>query len=350
MRALTEDPPDSGEQAYAYAKACGIISKSFVGKKISALKSLRLLSELERLLFPETHHELPDREILIDMERRIEKRAVEHVLAIVRCFTEPPELLIRQLRAYEYSDLKTCLHYIADGIKTLPLLCDIGRFRTIHFDSFPDLAAMLRGTGLKSIFSEDLKSLQPNSTDFASIEIKLDTCYYIGLLESLAYLPNDDCAVVERILTDEISLRNCIWALRLRTYYRKTAAETNGYLMNIKMHTDLTKNLVSDAYRSLDLPLDSRVSWHGWKWEKFINLEKPGERWEMDPRYFQNAASKYLYHLALRYFHHTPMAISTIFCFIKIKQFEEELLTSIAEGLGMGMTSKDVFDLIEVPV
>jgi vacuolar-type H+-ATPase subunit C/Vma6 len=282
------------------------------------------------------------------MEKRIEKRAVQQILAILNAYTEPPELLVRQLMVYEYSDLKTCLHHIAGGIKTLPMLCDIGRYRTIHFDAFPDLDAMLHGTEYKFILSKNLKALKPDSKEFAAIEIDLDAKYYRGLTDSLTHLSEDDSATAQKILADEISLRNCTWALRLRTYFKKTAAEAGGYLMKIRKQSDPAAHLAADVAESLDMPLDSRAPWKDWKWERFLNPENPGEHWNLNPRHFQNAASKYLYRLAWNSFHCVPMTVSAIFCYIKIKQFEEDILTSISEGLGMGMGSADVFDLLEV--
>jgi vacuolar-type H+-ATPase subunit C/Vma6 len=338
--------PGVGERAYAYAKACGIIGKSFVGKRVAELRGLRLLSELDRLVFPEARRDLPDRELLVDIERSIEKRAVRHILAIVNSYTEPPDLLIHQLGAYEYSDLKTCLHYIARGIKTLPVLCGIGRFRTIRFEAFPDLAKMLSETKYEFILSKNIKALKPDSREFVLIETELDTYYYLGLINSLGDLSDEDRDIAQKILVNEISLRNCAWALRLRTYFRKSAAEVGGHLMNIRMQAEISANIASDALKSLNLPLDSRAPWRGWKWEKFLNPEKTGEHWNLDPRYFQNAASRYLYRLALSSFHRAPMTVSTIFCFIKIKQFEEDLLTSVAEGLGMGMSGGDVFEML----
>jgi vacuolar-type H+-ATPase subunit C/Vma6 len=344
------DSPGAGEQAYAYAKACGIIGKSFVGRRAAALRGLRLLGELDRLVFPEDDRAPQDQYPLANLEQRIEKRAVQHILSIINSYTEPPDLLIHQLRAYEYSDLKACLHYIVGGKKTLPSLCDIGRFRTIHFEAFPDLNKMLRGTKYKFILSKNIKSLKPDSREFVLIETELDTYYYLGLMDSLSQLSDEDRDIAQRILVDEISLRNCSWALRLRTYFDKPPAEVGGYLMNIRLKNDASKNLVSDTSKTLDLPLDTRSSWRGWKWERFLNPEKPGEHWNLDPRYFQSAASNYLYRLALSRFHYDPGSVSTVFCFIKIKQFEEDFLTSIAEGLGMGMSSADVFEMLGVSI
>jgi len=354
---------DAGARAYAYTKACGIIGKSFIGKRIPLLANLRTLSELDRLVFPESGKELPGRELLTDFESRIEKRAVDQILAVVNAFPRPPQLLILQLRAYEYSNLKTCLNHIVGGIKTAPSLCDIGRFRTVRFEAFPDLAAMLKGTEFEFLLSGKIKA----GGDIEAIETELDNRYYSGLIESLGQLSDEDRFFARRILREEISLRNCVWALRLRTYFGKEPAEAGKYLMDIIMHTGfeeipgnlhhLEKNgsrrkkisLSAEALESLNFPLDSRYSWHGWRWEKLLNPEESAGIWKADPRYFQNAAAQYLYRLALRYFHTMPMSVSAVFCFIKLKQFEEDLLTSVAEGLGLSMDSVEVFKLLGEP-
>jgi vacuolar-type H+-ATPase subunit C/Vma6 len=356
---------DAGERAFAYTKACGIIGKSFVGNRISILTGIRSLSELDRLVFPELRRELPGRELLLNLEDRLVKRAVKQILAVINSYSSPPELLIRQLRSYEYSDLKTCLHYLAGGLKTLPALSDIGRFKTLHIEAFPDLTAMLAGTEAEFILAKDLRALQSGNFDLPALETELDKRYYQGLKESLGRLSAEDRSFAERIIAEEISLRNCVWAFRLRTYFKKNAAETGKYLMDIKMHVGLDEipgdirqhkptrhlreiSLAAEAFESLELPLDSRAGWRSWRWEKFLNPEKPGEIWEADPRYFQNAASEYLYQLAMHCFHQMPLAISTAFCYVKLKQFEENLLTSIAEGLGLGLGGKEVFELLEV--
>jgi hypothetical protein len=341
--------PDAGERSYAYTKACGIIGKSFVGKRISALSGLRSLNEFDRVVFPGLRRELPGRELLIDIEGRIVRRAVKHILSVVNSYARPPELLVRQIRLYEYGDLKTCLHYFAGGKKGLPPLCDIGRFRTVNFAAFPDLEEMLEGTEFAWILEKGLKAPGQGNFDIAELETFLDRQYYLGVTKSLRRLSGDDRAFAERILAEEISLRNCVWALRLRCYYKKTAEETAKYLMDIRMRSagGGEISLAAEALESLSMGLDTRSAWQGWRWEKFLGREKPGEIWMADPRYFQNAASEYIYGLAMHCFHRMPLAVSTVFCYIKLKQFEEDLLTSIAEGLGLGMTGGEVFDLLE---
>jgi len=355
---------DTGERAFAYAKACGIIGKSFIGKRISPLGKLHSLNELDRLVFPEISRELPERELLIDLESRILQRTTRHILAILDSFSAPPELLIRQLRACEYTDLKTCLHHISIGKTNPPMLSDIGRFRTIQFKAYPDLAAMLSGTEFEFILEKDLKAMKSSDYDFTPLEAELDLHYYTLLLKSLNRLSRADSLLARRILADEISLRNCVWALRLRTYFKKKPDETAKYLMDQKISCDFTEipgaiqprdsggeiSLAAEAHASLEFSLDTRSDWKNWRWESLLNPEKAGGNWAADPRYFQNAASQYIYRMSLRCFRLMPFSINAIFCYIKLKQFEEDLLTSVTEGLGLGMAGKDVFDLLEAPV
>jgi vacuolar-type H+-ATPase subunit C/Vma6 len=335
--------PAGGERAYVYAKACGIIGRSFTGKRIPRLRAVTRLSELERLVFPLPARDLPGRELLKDLERRIAGRAVKQILTIVDSFARPPELLIRLLRVYEYSDLKTCLNLISAGEKNAPAFTDIGRFRTLRLEAFPDLDAMVRGTEF-DLIREKAPALRGGDTIPA--QTALDRRYYTRLWESLRRLPAHDRGAAEKILGEEIALRNCVWALRLRTYYGMEAGEGGEHLLDLPLKSGVSA--AADAEAALEFPLDSRSAWKGWARESFLNNEKSGESWKADPRFFQNRVSNYLYRLALRLFRRRPFSLDTAFCFIKLKQFEEDLLTGVAEGLGMGMSGEDVLAVLEV--
>jgi hypothetical protein len=307
------------------------------------------------LIFPLQGKDLPGRELLNDLENRIQDRTVKQILAIAGSYAHPPELLVHQLRVYEYSDLKTCINYLSGGVKTRPVFTGLGKFAVVKFEAFPDLAAMLGGTEFAFLLDHpDIKEIQKstaaNNVDTVNIETVLDLHYYRTLIKTLSLLSAEDRIFAERILAEEISLRNSLWVLRLRTYYGKSAQDAEAAVMDLTMDAPSGGKIVlsAEAMLSLKLPLDSRSPWKGWRWERFLNPEKPGAQWYADPRYFQNAASEYLYRLALHHFHRKPFSISAIFCFIKLKQYEEDLLTSVAEGLGLGMSSKDVFDLLEV--
>jgi vacuolar-type H+-ATPase subunit C/Vma6 len=335
--------PGSGERAYVYAKACGIMGKSFIGKRISALGSVTRLSELDRMVFPRAPRDLPERELLVDLERRIIARAADQIFAVVDSFSQPPEFLVRLLRSYEYGDLGNALNAVAAGESSPPGFTDLGRFRTVSFEAYPRLDAMVKNTEFAWLLKEPVG--QGDTANNSLLQTRLDQQYYSGLWESMIALAPRDRVSAKKILSEEISLRNVVWALRMRTYYEMPPEEVRNRLVFITGGSD---TLAADAAASLDLDLTVREAWRDWKRAAMLNPEQPGVQWRADPRYFQNAAAGYLYRLTRQFFRRSPFSLDTVFCFIKLKQFEEDLLTNTAEGLGLGMAGRDVFSLLEV--
>ena len=347
----------TGERAYAFVKASGIIGKSYVGRRIKTLNPISRLSELDQLVFGQTARELPERELLPDLERRLSGRGVASIVSVLKSYKNPPSLFLQLLRVYEYSDLKTALALIAEGeITSRPGNTQLGRFGTINFEAWPDAKTMLAGTDLEFIIDcldqsnasaglGEAKNDMPGSMSAKTIDTMdtlLDRHYYTKLWASLSQLKKKDRIAAEKIIAEEIALRNCAWALRLRSYYDMKAEEVREHLVVIEDNSKLCE----DAYAALNFPLDDYSEWEKWKRLRFLN--PVSSQWMADPRYFQNAASEYLYHMALRNFRVSLSYIDKVFCYIKLKQFEEDLLTSCAEGLGMGMTGKDALAMLEV--
>ena len=261
---------------YAYAKASWIVGKSFLGKRIASLNGIHTLNELDKLIFPDNYRELPGRELLADLEKRIAQRGERQISSVIKSYTDPPKLLIRMQNA-------------------------------------------------------------DNSSG-----------YYKGLIESLWQLDSEDRELAAKLISDEISLLNSSWVLRLRTYYQKNETETSKYLMDSRLLGNVyQKGIAAEVRMAMDFSLDVRHEWNGWRWERFLNQEEGSSHWTADPRHFQNAASQYLYQRSLHNFHSLPMSVSAIYCFIKLKHYEENLLTSVAEGISLGMNSSKVFKLLE---
>ncbi|MDR3122441.1 MAG: V-type ATPase subunit [Treponema sp.] len=344
--------PGSGERAYVYARACGMIGKSFVGKGIARLRGITRLSELDRLVFAGEARDLPERELLLDFEQRVLNRVAAQIFTIVDSFRKPPELLVRMARDFEYADLKRAIAAAAAGEKKAPAVTEIGRFATVDFAAYPRFDRMLADTEFDFLVG-DLKDLSDAST--ALVQNKLDRHYYTALWNSLFKLAPSDRFSIERILAEELSLRNAAWALRLRSYYGMDAEQVREYLVFVPApggsrggKTRGAPTLADDALASLDMALDNHAEWARWRWAKFLNRSVPGEPWAADPRVFQNAAAGHLYHLAWLALHRRPFALDTAACFIKLKLFEEDLLVSVAEGIGLGMGARETLDLMEV--
>lgn len=340
----------SGERAYVYAKSYGIIGKSFVGKRISCLGNLSRIADLDRLVFPLAGRELPERELLADLEKRIIERGAGQIITIISSFAKPPRLLLELLRSYEYADLKSVLRSLADGEPKAPGCTNLGPFGRVKFSAYPDLKAMLGGGDFAFLIPEIGENIK-NAGEI-DMQAKLDRHYYTALWEALHSHPRRDREGIGHILSEEISLRNAVWALRLRTYYGMGPEEVRERLAAPELSKGrrslAAKALLEDALASLELPLDAKGPWKRWPRAGMLNPETPGEIWRADPRHFQNAASAYLYRLARMYFRRRPFSLDSASCFIKLKQFEEDLLTSIAEGLGLGLPSGEIFTILEL--
>jgi len=348
--------PDTGERSYAYAKACGIIGKSFVGKRVRDLEKASRLSELDRMVFSDSAKSLPEKELLRDLEKRIINREVNSIISIVECFSKPPEFFTLLIRSYEYADLLSAINASWEKERNAPAHVDIGRFQTVRFEAWPDIPKMVEGTAFKSL----LEKLEKAGTDKGGISEKqnfalqslLDQHYYGALWNALLSLPAGDRQAAKKILSNEISLKNSSWALRLRTFYQMPPEEVKLHLVDVPDGKNpLGKNshfLAKDALACLDYQLDSYSDWASWRWKEFLNSPFEGRHWQADPRFFQNAASRYLYNLARHHFRLNPSSLDTVFCFIKLKQFEEDVLTSSAEGLGIGMSVKDTISMLGV--
>ena len=344
--------PNMGVRSYIFAKACGVISKSFTGRRIHRLESVDRLSELDRMVFHSASRGLPEKELLIDLEDRIIERAVDSIISLVDNFSQVPEFIALLVRSYEYADVKNILTAFLEGEKSLPAYIDLGRFRTVRFENWPDIAGMIRGTDFEFLLDREGNLNQESGI---SLQTVLDRHYYRVLWESLCHLPARDRLAAEKILAAEISLRNSGWALRLQTYYGMPAQEVISHLVDIPVRRNGRgqvksgkESLAGDAIKSLDFSLDMRRDWNSWRWEKFLNPETPDAHWHADPRFFQNAASLYLYRLAKHYFRLSPFSLDTVFCFIKLKQFEEDILTSCAEGLGMGISCAEIITILRI--
>jgi vacuolar-type H+-ATPase subunit C/Vma6 len=332
-----------GERAYTYAKACGMLGKSYVGPRIAQINNVSHLNELDRLLFPENPGNLPEKQLLVDLEHRIANRSARQIINLVSHFSKAPEVLSRLIRSYEYADLKAVLTALAAKDTHPPKNVDIESFQSIRFSLYPDLEAMVKNTEYEWV--TQAISQDPMGLKMIDTQIRLDQRYYTFLWEALQREKKSQRLNFEKLLIEEIRLKNIIWALRLRVYYGFSAEDIKKSLVNITMGS---LSLVEPALKTLDFSTDQRSDWRTWSEESLLNPEQSGQLWRLDPRYVQNAAAGRLYHLARTYFHRRPFTLDTTACFIKLKQFEEDLLTSVAEGLILGLPARDVISMLGV--
>lgn len=324
----------AGERDFVWAKACGVVGKAFLGRRLSRLYSVARLSELDRLAFPDSPSNLPEKELSARFERKLAERAASRVVALVSLFAAPPGALVRLVRAFEYADLTRCLAALAAGDAAGPEPTPIGRFRTLRFDAYPDLDRMTSDTEFAWV-----PSAFTSADALVETESELDRRYYRLLWEDVSRLGGADREPFEEIVAEEVVLKNIVWALRLRVYYGIEGSGVEGRLLDLSRHG---VSLAADARSTAAFSLDRPEDWRLWKRSYLLSDAAQGDSWRVDPRLVQNAAARSLYRTARRLFRFSPGSAGAIACFAKLVQYEEDILTSVAEGLALGRNAREV--------
>jgi hypothetical protein len=257
------------------------------------------------------------------------------------------------VRAWEYADLKTALAGYSAGDQSAPPWTDLGLYSTVHFNAYPDLEKMLAGTEFGFLLDAPADAPADERLEFGGefdtdkVFSRIDAFYYKTLIAFLRKTPARECASIRRILAEEISLKNASWALRLRCYYNFSGKNIEERLIHLKM-SKKGPDLADDALAVLDWKPDDAQDWARWKRRSLLNPEEAGKLWRVNPRYFQNAASIRLYKLTSTLFRRRPFTLDATALFIRLKQFEQQLLVSMAEGSRLGLSAGEVMAALGV--
>lgn len=330
----------SAAGAYVYAKACGMYSRSFVGPRAKRLFESRRLQDLWSLLFKEDVPLVPEGLLALLLERKSGERVVNDFITLLSTYDRPDPLSRALLSLYDYNNLKAASAWAALGRTDQPALIDIGEFSLFDKSRWPDIAAMTRNSPVAWY------NRVPDEGERIEWETRLDHQYYHSLWSALQNLDRQDRAATEDLVRTEIILQNVVWAMRLRVYYKKTADEIMPLLAGYDEAPDVSSQLCKPAMDVLERPLDSWGEWAHWKYAWLLNPHEEGVPWELDPRWAQLAADKYLYRRAIEQFHQTPFTVGVLVSFFKIKQLEEQMIRIAAEGLRLGATESQMNDFI----
>ena len=85
----------SAASAYVYAKASGMLAKSFVGSRAEKLFSVKSLRELYGLLFDDEVPAIPEPMLAKVIETKAQKYFVAQYTGLLENYSEPDEVLIR---------------------------------------------------------------------------------------------------------------------------------------------------------------------------------------------------------------------------------------------------------------
>ena len=328
-----------GADAFVYAKASGIYSKAFIGKRAKKLFEQSHVSDLWGILFKDEVPVVPEGRLAQLLERRIAERTASSFISLISLYDKPDPLSLAYLSLYDCLNIKNACHMLPGADK--PYFIDASPFARINAAAWPNFAAMTAGTAY-SWFNR-----VPDAAEQLAWENRLDRQYYAEIWQALQKLSRKDRGAVEGQVVDEIVLQNIVWALRLRVYYKKTDDEIIPTLVGSDGPEEMKKELAAPAIAILDKPLDALDAWHGWKYASLLNPASPEGFWELDPRFFDLQRIRRLYMSATRYFRKCQFTVGMLIMFFRICRLEEYIIRTAAEGIRMGAAESQMKEFVE---
>lgn len=321
--------------AFVQAKIQGMFAKTFLGERLRSVLKLRRVSEIFGVLFPGEPMELPERETLALIERRIITRNIETVLKILSYIDEPPGTLIQMLRRYEYRSVKSLVRRTAAKDRSAEHWWDIGPYRTVEYAPERPVEEVLAVTPFEWV-TEAL-----GHEPVYRIENRLDRQYYEELLKELEDLPKNERRPLEELVSFEILLQNLVWVLRIMVYFKKSREEAEELLIRQPHGQDVQAILAPFSFQR-----DSVQDWSSWKYGWLVRSQLSGEFRNVNPAEAEHTAIRLLFRRCRKLFHAHPFTVVPIYCFFMLKNFEADFLQSAIEGIRISASESELEDLL----
>jgi vacuolar-type H+-ATPase subunit C/Vma6 len=324
--------PQGFDSAYAYARVCGSLARSYLGERASTLAMSARVGEAWRAIFGELPPVLPEAELASAAERGVRKRAMEALRSIAGSLLSEEPFFAALVRKWEFAYLKNVLAAIVERSPAAP--GTEGSPLDPEFDpqGYPDIDKMLRRTRYQWVIESGLD-------DLPAVKNRLDRQYYGELWNSIRTIPSGLEGTIPELLRVEAELENLVWGLRLKRYYSMVAADIEPLLIGLDGIDVRTPTL-----RAVGLRADSRSEWAGWKWEKLVpdSRREDGGDWYFDVRGFELAARGYLYRRLYRRLHLEFESYVPLYAYFRIKEYETMAIHGIIEGIKLEAPAAEI--------
>lgn len=324
----------SAADSYVYAKASGMLAKSYVGNRSRTLFSFHTLQELWSFLFKKEVPLVPESLLARALEQEAFDVFVENYRKLIDNYSDPQPILKALLHSYDYENLKDIGASLALGEKEIPHVQKIVPFNIINYSKWPDLKAMTADGPLAWYDKVPDIKLQHQ------INYKIDCQNVMELWKALDVTESVCRKDIKKLFSEKFSLDNVVWAIRLRLYYNMEKEEIIPLLAYSNEEKSSKDPLVQDAIRSLDWPLDDYDSWKKWKHSALLNLHEDGVVWSVDPRWVSNAYRSVHVDRARRLFHQYPSTCCPLVSWFIIKQDELDNIRTASEGIRLNINQE----------
>lgn len=320
----------SSASAYAYAKASGMLVKSYVGDNAIPLFHAKSLSELWELVFRTSVPSVPEVLLANTIENEAMKRFVSQYTHLLDVYDKPDSYLIELLRRYEIENLKVIAASLSLGEEKKPRTVDIGDYALLHYDEWPNLSAITKDTRYE--WYSEASAVEKRTR----LDYQLDALEIKTLWASLDRISDGTKSILKNFFIEEYSVKNMQWALRLKVYYKFSREKIIENLFCLEDKPSSSDRICGYAFEILDKEVDSYEDWKNWRFAKFLNAHTEGEVWSVNPRRIEHCFKFLEKSKARKMFHQYPMTDISMVMFFFIKQQELNCIRAATERLRLG--------------
>lgn len=327
--------------SFCYSRAAGLLRKSFVQNRVQQLFNVKSLEELWSLLFKEPCPLVPQSLLASQIETKASEQLIGVYCQLLNQFDNPSELLRSQLEYFENENLKLIVDALAHEEPVCPKLIDLGKYAQIHPECYPNLSQITKES--QYAFLNKVPSVQ----NLQKTEVRMDEELIRDLWNEIQKLSAGEKEIFEKFFIDEYSVKNIIWAMRLKVYYKKSREEIEQQLFCVTESPSSLDPIASPALKILDLDINDYGAWQKFKYARDLN-PFDGSSWVLDPAWFEQRYNARRAKKYITIFHQYPMTELSLVAWFKIKTHELNCIRSAVEGLRLNISSSDAMKALGV--
>ena len=328
--------------SFNYAKAAGLLSKSFIKDRAQALFQTESLADLWNLLFKEAAPLVPETLLARQLEEKAFQVFFDQYLFFLNQYDKAPLILIDKIKRFEIENLKEIIGALSAGEKELPHLLDLKDFSKINTSAWPELSKMTAGTQYSWI------KKVPSVEEQQSVDFKLDLELLRENWKAINSCHGEDKEGHKKLFLDEFIIKNIVWALRLELYYEMPREQIIQNLFYVTDNPDKKDPVAAPAIKVLNYDVNKYEDWEKWEYAKYLNPYEPGEVWCVNPVWIER---RYLAHqakLTQQIFHQYVMEDVALAAWFKLKNYELTCIRTAVESLRLNIGSSEAMEAVGV--
>lgn len=330
----------TGAGAYIFAKANGILGKSFTGKRAQKLFAAKSLGELWTLLFRSQPPMVPE----VMLSQQIEEKAfsdfTNQFVQFISLYDKPEEVLKDQLLMYDGENLKELGAALCKGETKCPAVINLKNYSSLNYAVWPDIKKITKG----SPFSWYNKV--PGIHEQQELDFKIDIQICRHLWDSATRQKGEAGKALLKLYRQEFIIKNIVWVLRLRLYYNMKAEDIIKNLIYVTDKPGHSDPIAAPALKILDWPLDEYEVWSNWRYASLVNPYEPGTVWQIDPIWIEKRNRVEINRKAAMLFHQFPGEPASLIGWYKMKEFELSCIRTAVESIRLNVNPEEAMDAI----